>query len=139
MHPAVLASRVNMNVDGTISPRKHAQDVRAPNRNRIPASSWKLARIAWEADGRLSYAEIARKLKVSRQAVAARALGEGWARQHRKADPLFTHLADAGLGRRLPVYAVLEIAETLRAMEQAISDAAAHLEDASPRPAPEGA
>jgi hypothetical protein len=50
-----------------------------------------------EADGGLSDAEIARKLKVSKQAVAARAMGEGWTRQHRKADPLFTYLASLHL------------------------------------------
>lgn len=97
-------------------------------RRTIPPSRWRLARVAWEADCRLSYAEIGRKLKVSRQAVFERARREGWSRQRLKIDPLFTQLADAGLGRTLPVYVALGIAEVLRAMERAIGRQPAHVD-----------
>lgn len=97
-------------------------------RRMIPPSRWRLARVAWEADCRLSYADIGRKLTVSRQAVFERARREGWARQRRKIDPLFPHLADAGLGCTLPVYVALGIAEALLAMERAIGRPPVHFD-----------
>lgn len=84
-------------------------------RRTIPRSCWRLARVAWEADNRSSYAEIARKLKVTRQAVFQRARNEGWAR-HECDDPLLAQLADAGIARALPSSLALGLAEALLAM-----------------------
>lgn len=87
-------------------------------RRTIPSSCWRLARVAWEADNRSSYAEIARKIRVTRQAVFQRARSEGWARLE-GGDPLLVQLADAGLAHALPASLARGLAEALRVLGRA--------------------
>ncbi|WP_433703751.1 hypothetical protein [Paraburkholderia sacchari] len=88
-------------------------------RRRISPSSWRLARVLWEADAGVTYGDVGKRLGVTRQAVFQHGRAAGWVR-HECGDPLLVGLADAGLSRRLPVASALSLAEILREMEQAI-------------------
>ncbi|MEM5330367.1 hypothetical protein VSR34_27725 [Paraburkholderia sp. JHI2823] len=73
-------------------------------RREVPPRFWVLARIAWERDSRITFAQIASELTVSRQGVRARAVREGWRRKQEKGATLFTYLLAAEAGRAPPVY-----------------------------------
>jgi hypothetical protein len=89
-------------------------------RRGIAPSHWRLARLAWEQDEGISFAELGRRLRVTRQAVYQHACRDGWVRPEGGSDPLLAELADAGLSRRLPPSIALSLATTLLEMAHAI-------------------
>ncbi|MGF6608786.1 hypothetical protein OKW45_003708 [Paraburkholderia sp. WSM4175] len=88
-------------------------------RSSISPSRWKLARVSWEWDEGVSYAELGRRLRVTRQAVYQHACRDGWARTEGGGDPLLAEVARAGLSW-LPPSIAQSLAATLGEMAEAI-------------------